>query len=435
MQFLFETLRLGFANLLLHKMRSVLTALGIIFGVAAVIAVVAIGEGNKRQLLADIEKLGARNIIIRSIKPQETQQRSQRQRTLMYGLTRADYRRLEDIQFKTGLISRIVPLKLTGTKVSVGDKQEDAKVFGTTPDLLGVTSLHVERGRYLTEADEQRFERVAVIGAEVARRLFPLTDPLDGHITVHNGPMQASFKVVGLLRPVGLAGGAGATLVGRDLNFDVHIPIAAAQEQFGDRIVTIKPGTMESVVNELEEIYVESANQAVVRPLAEQVKRVIEFEHLTKGNDATVFVPLELLEQSERTAMMFTYFLGFIAGISLLVGGIGIMNIMLATVTERTREIGIRRALGATRRHITAQFLVEITTLAGVGGIIGVGLGLAATAVLNLFHEKLNLGRLVITPWSIGVSLGVAVVVGIVFGLYPAMKAARQDPIVALRHD
>ena len=435
MQFLLETLRLGFANLLLHKMRSVLTALGIIFGVAAVIAVVAIGEGNKRQLLADIEKLGARNIIIRSVKPQESQQRSQRQRTLSYGLTRADYRRLEDIQVKTGLISRIVPLKLSGTKVSVLDKQEDAKVFGTTPDLLGVTSLSVERGRYITEADEQRFERVAVIGAEVARRLFPLTDPLDGHITVHNGPLQASFKVVGLLRPVGLAGGAGATLVGRDFNFDVHVPIAAAQEQFGDRIVTIKPGTMESVVSELEEIYVESANQEVVRPLAEQVKRVIEFEHLTKGNDATVFVPLELLEQSERTAMMFTYFLGFIAGISLLVGGIGIMNIMLATVTERTREIGIRRALGATRRHIIAQFLVEITTLAGVGGVIGVGLGLTATAVLNLFHDKLNLGRLVITPWSIGVSLGVAVVVGIVFGLYPAMKAARQDPIVALRHD
>ena len=405
MQFLLETLRLGFANLLLHKMRSVLTALGIIFGVAAVIAVVAIGEGNKRQLLADIEKLGARNIIIRSVKPQESQQRSQRQRTLSYGLTRADYRRLEDIQVKSGLISRIVPLKLSGTKVSVLDKQEDAKVFGTTPDLLGVTSLSVERGRYITEADEQRFERVAVIGAEVARRLFPLTDPLDGHITVHNGPLQASFKVVGLLRPVGLAGGAGATLVGRDFNFDVHVPIAAAQEQFGDRIVTIKPGTMESVVSELEEIYVESANQEVVRPLAEQVKRVIEFEHLTKGNDATVFVPLELLEQSERTAMMFTYFLGFIAGISLLVGGIGIMNIMLATVTERTREIGIRRALGATRRHIIAQFLVEITTLAGVGGVIGVGLGLTATAVLNLFHDKLNLGRLVITPWSIGVSL------------------------------
>jgi len=437
MRFLLETLRLGLANLMLHKLRSLLTALGIIIGVAAVISVVAIGEGNKRKALADIEKLGAKNIIVRSHKPEESANRSEastRRRSVSYGITWADARKLDALMNDGNHISRIVQLKKVATKVSVREKQAQAAVFGTTEQLLDVTSLRIDRGRYLTQTDELRGERVAVIGAEIARQLFPLQDPLDSYISVHNGPASTPFRIVGVLRPVGLAGGAGSSLVGRDLNFDVHIPKAAAIDQFSDTVVTIKPGSFESTVVQLEEIYIEAKDQDVVPAIAAQVTRILETEHAGKG-DWTVVVPLELIEHTERTSRMYTIMLVFIAGISLLVGGIGIMNIMLASVTERTREIGIRRALGATRRHIAAQFLVETTTLSGVGGLIGVATGLSIAAVVTLVHERFGLGRPFVTAWSIGVSLGVAMFVGIVFGLYPAVQASRQDPIVALRHD
>ena len=437
MRFLLETLRLGLANLMLHKMRSLLTALGIIIGVAAVIAVVAIGEGNKRKALADIEKLGAKNIIVRSRKPDETQNRSEaatRRRTVTYGITWADSRRIDELASTTDAISRVVQLKKVGTKVSAADKQAQGSVFGTEPQLLDVTSLRVERGRYLSDTDELRRERVAVIGAEIARLLFPLEDPLNGFINVHNGSAGVPFRVVGVLRSVGLAGGAGSALVGRDLNFDVHIPKSAAIDQFSDRIVTIKPGSFESTVVELEEIYIEAKDQDSVRVVADQINRLLDVEHESKG-DVTVIVPLELIEQAERTLRMFNIMLIAIASISLLVGGIGIMNIMLASVTERTREIGIRRALGATRKHIASQFLVETATLSGVGGTIGVTMGVLGAAVLGLFHEQFEWGKPIVPLWSIGVALGVAMFVGIVFGLYPAVQASKQDPIVALRHD
>jgi putative ABC transport system permease protein len=437
MRFLLETTRLGLANLMLHKLRSLLTSLGIIISVAAVIAVVAIGEGNKRKALADIEKLGARNIIIRSSKPEESQNRgetAQRRRSVSYGITWADSRKLEELRTRLSAIARIVPLKKVATKVSVRDKQAPAAVFGTEPELLDVTSLRIERGRYLTQTDEQRGERIAVIGAEIARLLFPLQDPLDSYINLHNGPASSPFRVVGVLKPVGLAGGAGTALVGRDLNFDVHIPKSAAIDQFSDRIVTIKPGSFESTVVELEEVYVEARNQESVRPVADQVQRLLEVDHAVKG-DVTVIVPLELIEQAERTAWMFNIMIIAIASISLFVGGIGIMNIMLASVTERTREIGIRRALGATRKHIASQFLVETTTLSGVGGLIGVTTGVLIAAVLGLFSERFQWGRPMVPAWSIGAGLAVAMCVGILFGLYPAIRASNQDPIVALRHD
>ena len=437
MNFLLETLRLGFSNLLLHKLRSLLTALGIIFGVAAVIAVVAIGEGNKRKALADIEKLGAKNIIVRSRKPDESQSKqpsSSRQRTMVYGITYTDERRIKQIADSSAAVEMIVPLKLVGTKVAGPEKQMQAPTFGTSPELKEVTSLRIDRGRYLTQTDELRQERVAVIGAELAKQLFPLADPLEGHIRVYNGPNTCNFRVVGVLEPVGLAGGAGTALVGRDLNFDVHIPKSTAIDQFGDYVLTIKPGTFESAKVELEEIYIQAREQDDVRALAAQIERIINLEHEGKG-DVTLIVPLELIEQTERTGRMFTFFLVVIAATSLGVGGIGIMNIMLASVTERTREIGIRRALGATRMHIIAQFLVETATLSAVGGLIGVGLGIGAAMAFGIVNEKFEMGEPFVATWSIVVGLTVAMTVGIVFGLYPAYQASRQDPIVALRHD
>lgn len=435
MNFLLETLRLGLANLLLHKLRSLLTALGIIFGVSAVIVMVAIGEGNKQRALADIQQLGARNIILNSIKPPDDKSGSaSNSRVIAYGIKRSDVRRLTETVFP---VDKLVVLKSVGGEVSNGPSRAPAEVFGTQPDLLAVTNLQIARGRYLSELDLSTQANVAILGAEVAKRLFPLQDPLEGEIMIGT----QLFRVIGVLRAVGLAGGAGSALVGRDLNFDVHIPLTAAENRFGDFIIKRQSGSMEMTQLEISQIYLQvpeqpqGSEQQVVLDVADQVKLLMDQTHRDKG-DVTTIVPLELLVQAERTLRMFNALMAAIASISLLVGGIGIMNIMLASVTERTREIGIRRALGATRKHIIAQFLVETTVLSGLGGVVGIAVGLAGVlfvTVLNQFLPGIEQPRL--TLWSVLVSFGVASGVGVVFGLYPAIQAARQDPIVALRHD
>jgi putative ABC transport system permease protein len=436
MSFLFEILRLGLTNLMLHKLRSLLTALGIICGVAAVITMVAIGEGNKRKALADIRQLGARNIIVRSIKPEDPNATGSGSRSyvLWYGLRRQDLRRIER---SVKPVARIVASKNVANRVSqgVGSAVSPAEVIGTSPQLLEVTSLGVERGRYLTQEDLDNFTNVAVIGASVAERLFPLEDPLEGSIRVHNYRNNQLFKVVGVLKPVGLAGGAGSALVGRDLNFDVHIPISTATSRFGDILIKRQSGSFEGNGIELSELYIQAPHEDDVIAVADQVRRTLELNH-EQQNDVTTIVPMELLEQTKRTMRMFNALMTAIAAISLLVGGIGIMNIMLASVTERTREIGIRRALGATRGHIVAQFLVETTTLSGLGGLIGIVTGLAFVAALIAARRWIPaLEQPAVEGWSIIVSFIVATLVGIVFGLYPAIKASLQDPIVALRHD
>jgi putative ABC transport system permease protein len=431
MTFLIETLLLGLVNLSLHKSRSLLTALGIIFGVAAVITMVAIGEGNKQKALADIRELGARNVIVRSVKPPSdaTRSGSSSQVLIDYGIRRKDIRRIEST---IAGIERIVSLKRVGSNVTSYKRKVAAEIFGTTSELAQVTRLRVARGRYLSDADQLKSaNNVAVLGAAVAERLFPLQDPLDKLINID----QQSFKVVGILRPVGLAAGAGTALVGRDLNFDVHIPMSAAMARFGDTRVNRGNGSFEATSVEVSEVYIQIKAENAVPVVADQIRFLLNEEHKEKG-DVTTIVPLELLIQAEKTQKMFNVLMVAISSVSLLVGGIGIMNIMLATVTERTREIGIRRALGATRMHIAYQFLVETTVLSGIGGIIGILVGLGAIALLvyaNQYFPSLEKPRIV--PISILVSFVVASSVGIIFGLYPAVQASRQDPIVALRHD
>lgn len=429
MNFLLETLRLGVSNLALHKLRSLLTALGIIFGVAAVITMVAIGEGNKARALADIQSLGATNIIARSVKPEEPKDANESMRRLIsYGLTRRD---LTQIEATVSPVKTIVPLKQIAVTAMNGRHRAPAAVFGTTPDLINVASFRVARGRYLLPADLERADNVVVIGAELAPRLFPLEDPLKGTLLIEG----QLFRVVGVLEPIGLAGGAGSALVGRDLNFDAHIPLTTAQSRFGDTQVIRQAGSFEARRVEITELYIQAPNQDAVRDVADQVELVLAAGH-SKTQDTSLIVPLELLRQAERTQLMFNALMVAIASISLLVGGIGIMNIMLATVTERTREIGIRRALGATRRHVMTQFLVETAVLSCVGGLIGVALGVGGAMALTLLSERFPaVGKPQVTLWSILVSFAVATSVGIVFGLYPAARAAGQDPIVALRHD
>ncbi|MAB73194.1 MAG: ABC transporter ATP-binding protein [Planctomycetaceae bacterium] len=459
MTFVFEIIRLGIKNLGLHKLRSTLTSLGIILGVAAVIIVVSIGEGNKQSTLRQITDLGATNIIIRSQKPPATQSASTRNTSVVeYGLTRLDLKRLQefvgpsaDLDATSGAVpgpglrgKHLVPLKAVGSEIRRRNERTISQVFGTTPDLSRTANLSVRPGgRYLVDADIEGSAPVAVIGSEIADTFFRLEDPVGKDLRVDS----QVFKVVGVLEPIGLAGGAGVALVGRDINKDVHIPISSAKQNFGDIVVRRTSGSFSGEDVKISEIYLQAENTDEVIDLARLATRILEIEHPTL-RDVQVIVPWELLQNAKRTMLIWNIMLVSVAAISLLVGGIGIMNIMLASVVERTREIGIRRALGATRNHIIAQFLVETGSISSLGGILGIALGVGISFGLGSFvpwllsfpaFRDLVEGEFkiepVIAPWSIWSSLLVAVSVGLIFGIYPAIIASRKDPIDALRHD
>jgi putative ABC transport system permease protein len=443
MTFLLETIKLGLSNLRLHILRSILTALGIILGVSAVITMVSIGEGSKQEALQQLERLGARNIIVRSQKPPESQQTGGgggRSWVSKFGITREDF---EVVTANFPNAAHIVPLKAVGGQMLKDERRMTSQAFGVTPELADIINLRVGRGRYLKAGDVDDNAAVAVIGEEVAKKLFPFSDPLGDTVRIDD----KVFTIIGVLDPVGLSGGAGAALVGRDLNLDIHIPITTARTMFGDQVVRRTSGSFQANEVQVEEIYLASRERETVLLDADRLRRIMSVRHpgLT---DITLIVPYELLESAKKTALTWSLVLGAIAGIALLVGGIGIMNIMLASVTERTREIGIRRALGATRKHIIWQFLVETSVLSAIGGLIGVGLGIGLSVGIGFGVPILPRAPLIgqffptdvtlptqVTSWSIFVSFAVATATGLIFGIYPAKMAARQDPIVALRHD
>ena len=437
MTFLLETIRLGLTNLRLHLFRSVLTALGIILGVGAVITMVAIGEGAKQEALLQIERLGAKNIILRSQKPPEANTQQSGQQTsfvVRYGLTRDDLKVIRE-NFPDAQV--IAPLKEVGAQLLKGNRVQTSQSFGVTPELMDAAGLRIDRGRYITQNDLDERSMIAVIGSTVARQLFPQEDPLGKTLRIDDKP----FLIAGVLAPVGLSGGAGASLVGRDLNLDVHMPFTTAEAVFGDILVRRESGSFTGGEVQVSEIYLVCESRERVMLDAKRLKRIIDLRHPTDHDVATI-VPYELLEEAKRTAMTWQIVLGAVAGISLLIGGIGIMNIMLATVQERTREIGIRRAVGATRRHITAQFVVETGVLSTIGGILGLVFGIGLSLGMDALGPWLKTTFATqtaisanVTGWSVVLAFTVAVLTGLFFGIFPAIKAASQDPIVALRHD
>ncbi len=432
--FFLETFVLGLKNLGLHKLRSLLTALGIIFGVAAVIIMVAIGEGTKQAALQQMEQLGAQNILVRSSRPAESSDASSRtQRMLEYGLLREDLARLKTL---TGL-QRVVPLRDTEQQIVYRDIRANANAIGTTPGFFQVIRLPLARGVYFTQLDEERAAAVCVIGADVARQLFPFQDPLGRTLQIGRSNMATALvKIVGVLEPTGLRAGAEAGgIMQRDLDLDVYFPLSLAQQVFGDKVIRMLPGSFERKKIELSEIWLQADRREDVETLSNIAENALAPFH--PKNDFQVKAPLQILRNAERLNRMFNFIMVGIASFSLVVGGIGIMNIMLATVTERTREIGIRRALGAKRRHITLQFLIETTVISLSGGLIGIALGsISATAlpaIVRLFSAQ-NYPT-VIATWSVIGSFLVSGMIGIGFGLYPAVMAARMNPIDALRHE
>ena len=435
LKFLFETFLLGLKNLRLHKLRSLLTALGIIFGVAAVIIMVAIGEGTKEAALEQIRQLGASNVLIRSTPPPQSSDNSARaERVLRYGLTRDDQRRLETVPG----VALMVPLRDTEQKVVKDDRKVSANAIGTTPDVFDVVHLHVlPPGRQFDWDQYDSGAAVCVLGAKAAADLFPFKDPLGQTIQV--GSSNSSIlllTVVGVLEPTGLrAGSEGAAMMSRDLDQDIYFPLSLAHDVFRDVVVRLNPGSIERKEIQLTEIWLQASDGTDVERLSNVAEKVVGDFH--PRQDFEVKAPIQILRNAERLNRMFNFIMVGIASFSLIVGGIGIMNIMLATVTERTKEIGIRRALGAKRKHITLQFLIETTVISLSGGLIGICIGVGLAKALPVVVQKISGGNYPtsVASWSVVGSFVVSGMIGVGFGLYPAVMAARMNPIEALRHE
>ena len=433
LNFLLETFRLGLKNLVLHKLRSLLTAMGIIFGVAAVIAMVAIGEGAKQAALTQLRQLGAKNILIRSIRPPESSEATGRSsRVLTYGLHRDDLERLQTLP----KLAKVVPMKDTEQKVTRSGIRATANAIGTVPAAFDVINLPLSRGRYFNQIDYDGEATVCVIGATVAKQLFPYQDPIGAELQIGtSGRSTVICTVVGVLEPTGLRG-EGQKMVGRDLDEDVYFPLPVAQTAFGDAIFRIQAGSMERKIIELSEVWLQVQEVEDVEPVASVAENTVAAFH-TASVDYVVKAPIEILRTAEAQERIFNFIMVGIASFALIVGGIGIMNIMLASVTERTREIGIRRALGAKRKHITLQFLIETTVISLMGGLIGIGLGTSVAKVLPwaVAHFSDQAYATSITTWSVVGSFAISGLIGVGFGMYPAMTAARMNPIEALRHE
>lgn len=447
---LLRTLRLGVKSLLLHPMRSLLTVLGIFIGVAAVIWLLAIGESISQQAQRQIEGLGADNIMIRSKKPiNNPDQKSASTFVLSYGLLREDFDRLIAT---IPTIRSALPIREVRREVRFSDRNIEARIVGCTPEYMDVTRLQPDNGHFISDAEVDRADNHCVLAERVARTLFPYEDPIGRRIFVIEN--QDFYQIVGVMKHREATAAIGGSLEAQDFDSDIYIPITTMRKFIGDVVIQRSAGQRSGENVQLNQITLRIDNTNNVRRTASLVEQTLSETHKrvegNQLNDVSIVVPYDLLERAKSTRMMFMLFMGLIAGISLLVGGIGIMNIMLATVTERTREIGIRRALGAKRSDIIRQFLVETTVLSAIGGITGIVGGYTCQFAVPQFLTILSKWypglfeslppefkglQPIIVPMSVPLAFFISVVIGIMFGIYPAIRAAQMDPIEALRHE
>jgi putative ABC transport system permease protein len=419
MRLVLRAIRIGIKDLWLHKLRSILTLLGVFFGVGSVVAMLAVGEGASAQALERIRRLGSHNILLTATKAVEDEAPGQVRRVSIYGLTYDDEKRLREC-FPT--VRRIVPAKTVRKEGRLGERALEVRVVGTTPEWFDLVPRRMLGGRHLAPHDLETQAAVCVLTESGARRLLAVERSIGAHVRIGN----VAFEVVGI---VGSDVGKVAGLPTPDQEIDAYIPLTVCRARFGDMSSRRTSGSFERELVELHQVIVEVDDSANVEPTADAIKTMLERFH--KRVDYRIDVPLALLREAEATKKMFNIVLGLIAGISLIVGGIGIMNIMLASVTERTREIGIRRAIGAKKRQIMGQFLIESVVLSVVGGLAGLLLGVAFPAAVEYFFDMPT----DVTPFSVLLALGISGAVGILSGIYPARRAADLDPIVALRHE
>ncbi len=424
-----RSVSLAVKSLWLHKLRSFLSVLGIIIGTSSVISLMAFGEGSMQDALDDIKRQGATNIIVRSVKPPDDSSATKKSWVTAYGLTRQDIERIETLGDS---IVRMVPLRVFPSEARYLERVVNTRVIGTTPEYADVHKFELAGGRFLTVADDRDRKNVCVLGSEVADMLFPFEDAV-GRAALIRG---SEFTVIGVLRERMPTGGSGGSQAAEEYNSDVYIPLNTSVARFGEVISVRTSGSRMNEKVQYNQVTITVTDIDKVRPVGDAIKELLDQGRGGK-KDWAVTIPLDKLEEAERAKKRFTRLLVMIASISLVVGGIGIMNIMLATVTERTREIGIRRALGAKQKDITLQFLVEAVVQTTVGGLCGVILGLGMVyvvpAVWDLLAEEALPAKIHVP--SIFLSVAVSIGVGVLFGWYPARRAARLDPIEALRHD
>jgi putative ABC transport system permease protein len=398
-----------------------LTVLGLVFGVASVIIMLSIAQGASAEAQRQIESLGVLNIIVLSQKPLLEEKREDSSWFVEYGLTYSDLRR---IQTTVKTIRYLSPQREFIQKVRRLERTMDVPFIGVKANFDQLNSLDVGAGRFLELNDTKTQQNVCVIGADVQTELFRNKSAVGQTIRV--GEFQ-QFRVVGVTRWRTPSAGVGSSLSSQDFNKHVYIPLTTDRARFGQYLVRRQQGQVIAEKLALSQITVQVENKDVVTSTARALESLLAAVHPKK--DFSVVVPLDLLEQSKRTQKIFSYVLGSVAAISLLVGGIGIMNIMLATVSERQQEIGIRRALGATRKDIVLQFLIETLVLSLIGAFIGVTLGIVVPTWVSHFSDVPTQTTL----WGPMIATIVAIGTGVGFGLYPALAAARMDPIEALR--
>jgi len=345
---------------------------------------------------------------------------------------------------KIPTIRSALRIRETKREAHYGAVTIESHLVACTPEYKHVMKLDIDKGRFLSDTDVEEKANRCVLAAGAAKLFFPVEDPIGKIIRVREIP----YEVVGVMQARNPMAGIGSSLAAQDFHNDIYIPLPTFWQRIGDRVLFMRAGARTGEEIEISQITFKVSRVDEVLPTAAAIKRTMSKLH--RVEDYAVVTPLELLEQARTTRIMFMMFMGLIAAVSLVVGGIGIMNIMLATVTERTREIGIRRALGARRVDITRQFLAETVVMSVVGGTTGILGGLTCPWVLGWLRGVLdrtipqamaNLPDAVrnvtpeIVPWSIPVAFAISVVVGVVFGIYPALRAARMDPIEALRHE
>ena len=408
-----ENIRVAIYGLRDHKFRSFLTMLGIIFGTASVITMISIGEGAKKQAMAKYQDLGVSNIIIRD-KDLTDADLEQARIKFSQGLSISDTRAITEI---VPGITGIAPQSEAKLEAMSGDKSSRATVIGVTPEITSILNYRLDKGIFIDQDHYNRQLKVCVLGSNIARELFTYEDPLGKNIKLGD----QWFEVAGVLQTKALFTETVGELAARDLNNDVYVPLST----FGGRIP--KPNILSS---ELKQVTVKLESSQMLIESAAVIRSILSRRHFN-NEDFSIIIPFELMEQEKRESRIYNLLLASIAAISLIVGGIGIMNIMLATVMERTQEIGIRRAVGARRSDIMGQFVTEAIAMSITGGLIGVFLGIILSLGIGLVTEV----RTYLTLYSIFIAFGFSVVVGITFGYLPAKRAADLKPIESIRHE